>query len=308
LDGLTEDGVAKRRPMRASGRSQAAAENVASVSAPVSPAASRGDPLYLAASELLRCSDESAVLSAAVRQAAQLLATHISFVMLLDSGARFLKLGASVGHRTPTFTTIVRPVQAITAVGTGMPVQSSDFLNDSRLDHDPTTDDILRKEGMRTVLAGPRRHEERMLGALYVGHREPRQFPAIEVECLLALAGHVSAALFRVQQFSELNSRLDQTSKLWRQAEAERSQLSRAEDIARAVTARVREHEGVTAVAVALAECMEHPLLVTDWKLAPVAHAAARSHATSGKSNISFLNRPEARDAVAACAVASALR
>lgn len=301
MDKMTQDATARRRPPRSNGRYLAHAEYIASVSTPVSLTAGSSEPLYAAASELLRCPDDPAVLSAAVRQAAHLLATHISFVMLLDSSARFLKLEASVGHRTPTFTTIVRPVQAITAVGTGMPVQSSDFLNDSRLDHDPATDDIIRKEGMRTVLAVPLRHEDRMLGALYVGHREPRHFPQIEVERLLALAGHVSAALFRVQQLTELKSRLDQQSKLWRQAEAERDRFRRAEEIAHAVMYRVREHEGVTAVTVALAECLEHPLLVTDWKLAPVAQSAGRSNASASRSPISFLNRPEAREAVAAC-------
>ena len=125
--------------------------------------------LYAAAAELLTAKDVPAVLTTAVRHARKLLSTDVAFVMLLNPITNFLRLEASVGHRTPTFTTIMRPVQASTAVGTGKPIQSADFLNDSHLDHDPPTDEILRKEGMRTVLAVPLRSPGGILGALYVG-------------------------------------------------------------------------------------------------------------------------------------------
>src|SRR3972149_6121514 len=133
--------------------------------------------------------------------------------MLLDPVINVLRLQASVGHRTPTFTTIVRPVQAVTAVGSGRPVQTSDFLNDSRLDHDPPTDDIVRKEGMRTVLAVPLRSAVMTLGALYVGDRHARRFPSTDVDALARLAEHVSAALVHAQAFAELVARLDQTTR-----------------------------------------------------------------------------------------------
>src|SRR5260370_31594266 len=154
MAGRTEDVLVKRRPLRTSVRAPVKPEYVAGVARSESPFTGTGIGnrlLYAAATDLLRAADESAVLSAAVRYAAQLLSTHIAFVMLLDQGAKILKLEASVGHRTPTFTTIVRPVQAITAVGPRKPMQSSDFLNGSRLDHHPSTDDILRKQGIRTV-------------------------------------------------------------------------------------------------------------------------------------------------------------
>jgi GAF domain-containing protein len=302
MDRVIEDVSTRRKTARSVGRHPVPPEYLAGVSPPSALADSGNrDPLYAAATDLLNSADESAVLGAAVRHAAELLTTHISFVMLLDPGAKFLKLAASVGHRTPTFTTIVRPVQATTAVGTGRPVQSSDFLNDSRLDHDPATDDIIRKEGMRTVLAVPLHHRDRMLGALYVGHREPRHFPAEEVDSLLALSDHVSAALARVQQYAELSLRFEQATKVGRQIEAERAALARAQEIAHDVIARIREQEGVTAVTVALAECLERQLVVTDWKLAPVAQAAGRSYAGISRPSTSFLNRPESREAVAAC-------
>ena len=250
--------------------------------------------------DLLRADGVSGVLSVAVRAAAQLLSTHIAFVMLLESDGKVLRLEASVGHRTPTFTTIVRPVQAVTAVGSGRPVQSSDFLNDSRLDHDPPTDDIVRKEGMRTVLAVPLQSGSRMLGALYVGHREPRRFPASEVDDLMALAGHVSAALERALRQADLATRLEREQREKRHAEAERDVLMRADEVRRAVMSRTRGQEGVSAVAVALADALERPVLVTDWKLAPVVQAAGRS-AASVRSTTSLLNRVESREAVAAC-------
>jgi sugar diacid utilization regulator len=251
--------------------------------------------------ELLRADGVSALLSTAVRAASRLLATHIAFVMLLDADGKVLRLEASVGHRTPTFTTIVRPVQAITAVGSGRPVQSADFLNDSRLDHDPPTDDIIRKEGMRTVLAVPLQAGGEMLGALYVGHREPRHFPAAEVDELVALAEQVSTALARALREQELARRLDQSQRESRMAQNERDLLTRAEAVRRAVMSRTREQEGISAAAVGVAEALERPVLVTDWKLAPVAQAAGRSGVTF-RSASALVNRVESRDAVALCA------
>src|SRR2546427_5565457 len=177
---LIEDSLPGRRASRINVVDAAHTDYVAHVVSATSPPGTKGDIVNAAVADLLRASDVSAVLSAAVRSASQLLSTHIAFVMLLDGAAKVLKLEASVGHRTPTFTTIVRPVRAFTVVGTGRPVQSSDFLNDSRLDHDPATDDIIRKEGIRTVLAVPLHARGKMLGALYVGHRQPRHFSAAE--------------------------------------------------------------------------------------------------------------------------------
>jgi hypothetical protein len=221
--------------------------------------------------------------------------------MLLDAAGRVLRLEASMGHRTPTFTTIVRPVQAITAVGTGRPVQSSDFLNDSRLDHDPSTDDIVRKEGMRTVLAVPLQYQDRVLGALYVGHREPRRFSPGEVDRFLALGGHVAAALHHVRRQAELSSQLESVTKQLRLAERSQSLLVDAEQVRQSLLDRVRDQPGVVAAAVALAESLDRPVIVTDWKLAPVAQAVGRSQTAPVRSHAGFLNRPESREAVAAC-------
>lgn len=296
---LIEDAPLRRRAPKLNIPQPAATADSAEMVASPSPL-SKDDIVNAAVLELLGASDVSAVLGAAVRNALQLLSTHIAFVMLLDPEGKVLKLESSVGHRTPTFTTIVRPVRASTAVGTGRPVQSSDFLNDSKLDHDPPTDEIIRKEGMRTVLAVPLQARGRMLGALYVGHREPRHFPAADVDILMRLAGHVSIALVQVLREADLAARLDRTTRQLRQAENDQATQSRAEDVRRSVLSRTRDQEGVSAVAVVLAESLDRAVIVTDWKLALVVQAAGKSAATP-KSPASVLNRVESREAVAAC-------
>ena len=271
---------------------------------PGSPEDGRGagvEILYAAAAELLTAKDVSTVLTSGVRHARKLLSTDVAFVMLLNPLTNVLRLEASVGHRTPTFTTIVRPVQASTAVGTGKPVQSADFLNDNRLDHDPPTDEILRKEGMRTVLAVPLNSPGGILGALYVGNRYVHRFHAHEVEALLHLADHVSSALVLTQALAEVVSRLDQATKRYVEAEAERSLLARAEEIRRTVTDGLQERDGLSAVTGALAECLDRTLMVTDWKLTVMAHVHGHSAPGGVKSLSAVLNRPESLEAVAAC-------
>jgi sugar diacid utilization regulator len=81
--------------------------------------------------------------------------------------------------------------------------------------------------------------------------------------------------------------------------------LMRSESLRRAVMERIREQGGVSAVAVALAEHLDRPVLVTDWKLAPVVQAAASSGA-SPRSPAALLNRLESREAVAACSASHA--
>lgn len=295
MDGVIDAKTHVRRRPRAGGGDLDYVTGVESGESPPSIKVAHADLLYEAAAELLRADDQAEVLGIAVRHAARMLKTHIAFVMLLDPSGKVLKLEASTGHRTPTFTTIVRPVQAITAVGTGKPVQSSDFLNDSRLDHDPSTDDIVRKEGMRTVLAVPLQHGERMLGALYAGHREPRHFPQGEVENFLALAKHVSNALAHIQHAAQLTAQLETTSRSWRESDRRLAALTGAEELTGAALNRIRDLDGVAAVTVALAEVLDRPVLVTDWKLTPIAQGG-------GRSNAAVLNRSESRAAVAACA------
>jgi sugar diacid utilization regulator len=281
--------------------SRTAADRGAIAASPEGRAGAVAEVLYTAAADLLTAKDVSAVLTSAVRHARKLLSTDIAFVMLLNPVANVLRLEASVGHRTPTFTTIVRPVQASTAVGTGKPVQSADFLNDSRLDHDPPTDDLLRKEGMLSVLAVPLRSAEGILGALYVGNRYAHRFPVSDVDALNRLAEHVSAALVLTQALAEAGSRLDQATKRYLEAEAERSLLARAEEIRRTVTDGLQERDGLTAVTGALAECLDRTLMVTDWKLTVMAHMHGSSGPTGSKSPAAVLNRPESLEAVAAC-------
>src|SRR5260370_24236119 len=99
MAGGIEDVSVKRRPLRTSVRAPVKPEYVAGVARSESLFTGTGIGnrlLYAAATDLLRAADESAVLSAAVRYAAQLLSTHIAFVMLLDQGAKILKLEASV--------------------------------------------------------------------------------------------------------------------------------------------------------------------------------------------------------------------
>jgi sugar diacid utilization regulator len=255
--------------------------------------------LYSAASELLKEHATSEVLDTAVRHAHRLLATDISFVLVLDPATNMMRSQASVGHVTAAFATLTRPVEALTVMGTGKPLQSSDFLNDSRFDHDPPTDELLRNEGMRTVLAVPLRTSERKLGALYVGHRSERIFTPHEVDSLVRLSEHVAAAFVQAQTLAQLKLERDQS--LQRAAEAERraTMIGQADDIRRDISSGLQEHGGVSTAAVLLAEQLKRRVMVTDWKLAVMVMAHGGPSASALKSPAALLNRREFRAAAA---------
>lgn len=254
------------------------------------------------ATELLAAENVGRVLAVAVERARRLLRSDIAFVMLLDDAGKMLRLEASVGHRTPTFTTIVRPVQAITAVGSGRPVQSADFLNDSQLDHDPQTDDIVRKEGMRNVLGIPLRLRESDLGALYVGNRYVRQFTPDDVNAMLQLADNVAAALAKAQDKASLSSRLDQVVRRADMLETELQDVVRAERVLDKITASLRGRAGVAGFAVAVAEGLDRSVVVTDWKLAVIAQAQSVTMPVEETLSRPPFDRRELNDLIVACA------
>src|SRR4029077_14969177 len=56
-----------------------------------------------------------------------------------------------------------------------------------------------------------------------------------------------------------------------------------------------------TAVAFALGECLDRPVLITDWKLTVIVNVQGRFGPSSPRAAAALLNRTESREAVALC-------
>ncbi|HET9345002.1 MAG TPA: GAF domain-containing protein [Candidatus Limnocylindrales bacterium] len=81
------------------------------------------------------------------------------------------------------------------AISTGQTVVSTDYFDDDGFEHDPTLDEAVRRDGVRSLIVTPLTGESGMLGVLQVGWPEPGAFAPEEVALVEALAHQAAIAI-----------------------------------------------------------------------------------------------------------------
>jgi len=259
--------------------------------------------LYATVGQLTARRDVEAVLKTVVDRARELLASDIAYVMLLDEGGTMLRMRVAVGNQTAAFMQIQRPVRPGVSAYIGAPVSTPDFLNDSGLDHDPATDDLVRLEGVRSVLGVPLRTELAALGTLLVANRAAKEFTAPEVALLSSLAEHAALALDNARLYEDAVASAASSAQARAEAETHLRRLERSEEVHRRLTEVLLAGQGVAGVANTLAESFSVGLLITDWR--QVVLADVNSGLAVERQGIvmpSMLRRRDAREALERCA------
>ena len=81
------------------------------------------------------------------------------------------------------------------AIATGRTVVSTDYMADTGFEHDPSLDDAVRQDGIRSLIVTPMTGEDGLLGVLQVGWPEPGAFEPEEVALVEALAHQAAIAI-----------------------------------------------------------------------------------------------------------------
>ncbi|WP_020666177.1 helix-turn-helix domain-containing protein [Amycolatopsis nigrescens] len=149
-----------------------------------------------------------------VDQARRLLGADLAYLGLVEDGQ--LRLKVTSGALTPELVGVAIPLSVGLAgevIEHAAPRWTADYQVERRFRHDDTADTAARAENMRGLLGVPLRLRGRVLGALFVGKRQERDFTEHEVTLASALAAHAAIAIENANAISSLNAANDQLAR-----------------------------------------------------------------------------------------------
>ncbi|GHF40038.1 DNA-binding PucR family transcriptional regulator [Amycolatopsis bartoniae] len=166
----------------------------------------------------LRAPDE--LLPEIVGQARRLLGADLAYLGLIEENR--LRLKVTSGALTPELVGLDLPLH-VGLVGEviehAAPRWTADYRADRRFRHDETADAAAGVENMRGLLGVPLRLRGRVLGALFAGKRQERDFTEHEVTLASALAAHAAIAIENARSVAELAETNEQLARRTRELE-----------------------------------------------------------------------------------------
>jgi GAF domain-containing protein len=259
--------------------------------------------LYATVGQLTARRDVEAVLRTVVDRARELLASDLAYIMLLNEGGTLLRMRVAAGHQTEAFMQIQRPVRPGVSAYIGKPVSTSDFLNDRGLDHDGATDDLVRLEGVRSVLGVPLRTELAALGTLLVANRFVHEFTDTQIALLSSLGEHAALALDNARLYEAAVAAAESSAVARSEAETHLNRLQRAEEVHHRLTEVLLAGDGVVGVAGTLAQAFGAGVLITDWRHKVLADVGSEIKIDrEGSVAAAILRRRDVRLALDRCA------
>ena len=206
---------------------------------PTPPARSREDLLRVlldTAADLTTRRDVEGVLQAIVRRTRAVVGADMAYVSLNDPDRGDTSVRHSDGVVTAAYRTLRMPLGTgvLGQVATGLaPYQSADYLADETLVHVPEVDEIVRAEGVHAVMGAPLTVEGRVIGALTVAERRPRQFSAEEIAVVDSIGTHAAVALDNSLRFERMERLAADLVHRERRGAEELALVSRALDLDR---------------------------------------------------------------------------
>jgi len=160
------------------------------------------------ATDIAALRDVEAVLQAIVRRTRAIVGSDMAYLALTDLEAGVTTIRQSEGVATPAYRTLRQPLGTgvLGEVARGLaPFQSSDYLHDAALVHLPEIDEVVRAEGVRSIMGVPLTVAGRVMGALVVAERHARAFSPQEVALVDSLGKHAAVALDNSMRFEAVN-------------------------------------------------------------------------------------------------------
>lgn len=157
--------------------------------------------------------DVVGVLHEIVRRTRLLTGADMAYIALNTADETYIR--ESDGVRTEEYRTLRMPlgygVLGRAATGRAI-VTTTDYLADAALSHIEGIDDIVRGEGVRSILAVPMTLRGQVHGALLIADRSSREYPPETVDIVDTLSRHASVALDNARRFEEVTAALERLS------------------------------------------------------------------------------------------------
>jgi len=162
--------------------------------------------LHETATDLTGIRDVEAILLAIVKRTRTLTGSDMAYISLNDYSRNETYLRKSDGVVTEAYRTIRMPI------GTGVlgnaasgaaSFQTSGYVADTGIVHLHRIDEIVQKEGVFSVLGVPMHLYGKVVGALLVADRRPREYSADIVDLVDTIGKHAAVALENAQRFTE---------------------------------------------------------------------------------------------------------
>lgn len=172
--------------------------------------------------DLLSMPDADQMLPRIVDRAHELMDVDIAYLSVYEPIRDELYVRAVTGTTSPRFMGMVVPAGiglASLAVRTRHPQWVEDYAVLTSVPHDPTIDEIVGEERIRSLLGAPLVVEDQVLGVLFAASREAHAFRPDEVALLSAFAGHAALVLHLAQLLKRATDATADAARRQREAE-----------------------------------------------------------------------------------------
>ena len=162
--------------------------------------------LHDTATDLTGIRDVEAILLAIVKRTRTLTGSDMAYISLNDYSRNETFIRKSDGVATEGYRTIRMPIgigvlgKAASGVAS---FQTSDYLEDSDVVHLSQIDEIVRGEGVVSILGVPMHLYGKVVGALLIADREPREYTAEVVDLVDTVGKHAAVAIDNAQRFTD---------------------------------------------------------------------------------------------------------
>ncbi|MEV7419542.1 helix-turn-helix domain-containing protein [Streptomyces sp. NPDC089919] len=165
------------------------------------------------ARELTLPYDLDALLKVIARRARLLLNLDMAWVSLYDPVDDRSYVRTADGHSSAITIGFRLPVSGgigNAAADRSAPFWTPDYLADERFTHSPVTDDVVRAEGLRALIAVPLQEDNTPFGALYVADRRIRHFTQDEITLMASLGDLVAVAIKKARLLTQARTEISE--------------------------------------------------------------------------------------------------
>lgn len=225
------------------------------------------EALNRTASEIASVLELENVLAAITERARELVGAPIAYLLLVDeekgevamrvahgvSGEEFLGLRLALGHGVGG--RVARQLE---------PFYTTDYLNDTRFDHDPHVDAVVRAEGIKSILALPMHVFGKLVGVMHVADVTSRSFGADEIDALMGLARHAALAIRNTALYENARTALIALEESNQAVREHNARLERAQEVHHQLSEIVLAGHGLSGAIRLMAKALDVTVCILD--------------------------------------------